>query len=350
MHRLPSGVFHTQYRQDLVLFQTRFLKFWMFILLVCLVAFPNIANPYYVSVANLAGIAVVGAIGLNILTGFAGQISLGQGAFIGVGAYTSAILVSNYHVPFWISLPAAGLLTGIVGLVFGIPSLRLKGLYLAIATLAAQVILNFLMIHWSSLTHGTSGLIVESPVFRGFVFDDDRSFFYIILVCAIMASTCARNLQRCCVGRAFMAVRDNDLSAALLGIHLFKYKLLAFFTSSFYAGVAGSLWAHYVTIITPEHFTITESINYLAMVIIGGIGSVLGAILGAIFMTLLPEVLQEIADLLTSVIPSAGNHLAAFKQISFGLVIVLFLIFEPDGLNHRWQRVKAYFKLWPFSY
>jgi len=147
-----------------------------------------------------------------------------------------------------------------------------------------------------------------------------------------------------------MAVRDNDLSAALLGIHLFKYKLLAFFTSSFYAGVAGSLWAHYVTIITPEHFTITESINYLAMVIIGGIGSVLGAILGAIFMTLLPEVLQEIADLLTSVIPSAGNHLAAFKQISFGLVIVLFLIFEPDGLNHRWQRVKAYFKLWPFSY
>ena len=350
MQRLPAGVFHTSYKQDLALFRTRFVRVWMGVLCVGLMAFPFAVNAYYVSVANLIGIAIVGAIGLNILTGFAGQISLGQGAFIGVGAYTSALLVMELDVPFGLALPAAGLFTGCVGLVFGIPSLRLKGLYLAIATLAAQVILNFVMIHWSSLTQGTSGLIVDSPAVLGFVFDTDSSYYFLILVVVVLAATCARNLQRSRVGRAFMAVRDNDLSAALIGIHLFKYKLLAFFVSSFYAGVAGSLWAHYVTIITPEHFTIVESINYLAMIIIGGIGSVLGAILGAIFIMLLPEVLQGVADSFSGVFPSIGNVLAALKEVVFGVVIVLFLIFEPDGLNHRWQMTKAYWKLWPFSY
>lgn len=350
MHRLPAGVFNTSYKQDLALFRTRFLKVWMGVLGAGLMAFPFVANAYYISVAILLGIAIVGAIGLNILTGFAGQISLGQGAFIGVGAYTSALLVMKLHVPFALALPAAGLLTGCVGLIFGMPSLRLKGLYLAIATLAAQVIINFVMIHWSSLTQGTSGLMVDSPELLGFVFDDDRSYYFIVLFFVVLAAAFARNLQRTRVGRAFMAVRDNDLSAALIGIHLFKYKLLAFFVSSFYAGVAGSLWAHYVTIITPEHFTIVESINYLAMIIIGGIGSVIGAILGAIFMMLLPEVLQAVADLSLGMFPSIGNIFAALKEIILGVVIVLFLIFEPDGLNHRWQMTKAYWKLWPFSY
>ena len=350
MQRLPAGVFNTSYKQDMALFRTRFLRFWIGVLFLCLIAFPFAANAYYVSVAILIGISIIGAIGLNILAGFAGQISLGHGAFIGVGAYTSSLLVMELQVPFWFALPAAGLFTGCVGLIFGIPSLRLKGLYLAIATLAAQVILNFIMIHWSSLTQGTSGLIVDSPELFGFVFDTDESYYFIVLVAVVVATTCARNLQRTRVGRAFMAVRDNDLSAALIGINLFKYKLLAFFTSSFYAGVAGSLWAHYVTIITPEHFTIVESINYLAMIIIGGIGSVLGAILGAIFMILLPEVLQAFADSFAGVFPSIWNMFAALKEVVFGVVIVLFLIFEPDGLNHRWQMTKAYWKLWPFSY
>jgi branched-chain amino acid transport system permease protein len=212
------------------------------------------------------------------------------------------------------------------------------------------MIINYVMIHWSSLTQGTSGLIVDSPELFGFVFDDDRPYFFVIVTVVIVATTCARNLQRTRVGRAFMAVRDNDLAAELIGIDLFRYKLLAFFVSAFYAGVAGSLWAHYVTIITPEHFTIAESINYLAMIIIGGIGSVLGSVLGAIFMVLLPEVLRWVTDSLSGVFPSIGNFLAAMKEVVFGLVIVLFLIFEPDGLNHRWQMIKAYWKLWPFSY
>jgi len=334
----------------MALFRTKFLKFWVGVFFVFLLIFPFVANVYLLSLANIIGIAVVGALGLNILTGFAGQISLGHGAFIGVGAYTSALLVMRLHIPFWFALPAAGLFTAIVGMIFGIPSLRVKGLYLAIATLAAQVIINFVMIHWSSLTKGTSGLPVDPPRLFGIVFDTDQKYYFITMAFAVLATTFAKNLQRTRVGRAFMAVRDNDLAAEIIGINLFKYKLLAFFVSSFYAGIAGALWAHYVTIITPEHFTIAESINYLAMIIIGGIGSVLGSIFGAIFMVLLPEVLRLIADALSGVYPSIGNFFSAMREVVFGLTIILFLIYEPDGLNHRWQMIKAYWKLWPFSY
>ena len=350
MYRLPCGTFNTTYKQDMALFRTKFLKFWVGVFFVFLLVFPFVANVYLLSLANIIGIAVVGALGLNILTGFAGQISLGHGAFIGVGAYTSALLVMRLHIPFWFALPAAGLFTAIVGMIFGIPSLRVKGLYLAIATLAAQVIINFVMIHWSSLTKGTSGLPVDPPRLFGIVFDTDKKYYFITMFFAVLATTFAKNLQRTRVGRAFMAVRDNDLAAEIIGINLFKYKLLAFFVSSFYAGIAGALWAHYVTIITPEHFTITESINYLAMIIIGGIGSVLGSIFGTIFMVLLPEVLRLIADALSGVYPSIGNFFSAMREVVFGLTIILFLIYEPDGLNHRWQMIKAYWKLWPFSY
>ncbi len=350
MYRLPCGTFNTTYKQDMALFRTKFLKFWVTVFFIFLLVFPFVANVYLLSLANIIGIAVVGALGLNILTGFAGQISLGHGAFIGVGAYTSALLVMRLHIPFWFALPVAGLFTAIVGMIFGIPSLRVKGLYLAIATLAAQVIINFVMIHWSSLTKGTSGLPVDPPKLFGIVFDTDQKYYFITMIFAVLATTFAKNLQRTRVGRAFMAVRDNDLAAEIIGINLFKYKLLAFFVSSFYAGIAGALWAHYVTIITPEHFTIAESINYLAMIIIGGIGSVLGSIFGAIFMVLLPEVLRLIADALSGVYPSIGNFFSAMREVVFGLTIILFLIYEPDGLNHRWQMIKAYWKLWPFSY
>ena len=311
-----------------------------------MIAFPFVADAYLVSIANLIGISIIGAMGLNILTGFAGQISIGHGAFVGVGAYTSALLVGKLYVPFWFALPIAGLFTAVIGMIFGIPSLRVKGLYLAIATLAAQMIIQYVMIHWSSLTKGTSGLNVNSPQLFGFVFDDDQKCFFIIIVFVILGTAFARNLQRMRVGRAFMAVRDNDPAAELIGINLLKYKLLAFFVSAFYAGVAGSLWAHcYGGTITPEHFTIDESVKYLAMIIIGGIGSVLGSIFGAIFMVLLPEVLQWMTDSLSGVFPSIGNFLAAMKEVVFGLVVIFFLIFEPDGLNHRWQMIKAYWKL-----
>ena len=350
MHRLPSGIFNTTYQQDAALFRTSFQKISLTLFCICLLVFPFITNDYFISVANLIGISVIGAVGLNILTGFAGQISIGHGAFVGIGAYTSALLVTHLNIPFWVSMPLAGLFTACVGLVFGLPSLRVKGLYLAIATLAAQVIINFILISWSDLTKGTSGLPVDSPEAFGFVFDSDFSYYFLIIFFAAQAVIFAKNLQRTKVGRAFMAIRDNDLAAELIGINLFRYKLLAFFISSFYAGVAGALWAHYVTLITPEHFTIVESINYLAMIIIGGIGSVLGAVFGAFFMVLMPEVLRLLSDSLAGIFPGIGNIFSALKDVIFGLIIILFLIYEPQGLNHRWQMIKAYWKLWPFSY
>jgi len=288
--------------------------------------------------------------GLNILTGFAGQISLGHGAFIGVGAYASALLTTRLGFSFWLALPLAGLIAASVGLVFGIPSLRIKGLYLAIATLAAQVIIEFTIVHWRSLTNGTSGILVPSPKIGSFEFDSDRTFYYITFTVVVLAVWYARNLLRTRVGRAFIAIRDNDIAAEILGVNLFKYKLMAFFVSSFYAGIAGSLWAHYITIITPEHFTIVVSVNYLAMIIIGGLGSVLGAIYGAIFITLLPELLRVLASALSGAYPNIGDILGASREIVFGLTVILFLIYEPDGLYHRWQMIRAYWKLWPFSY
>ena len=292
----------------------------------------------------------MGAVGLNILTGMAGQISLGQGAFIGVGAYASALLVTKLGFSFWLALPLAGLITGLVGLFFGIPSLRIKGLYLAIATLAAQVIIEFVIVHWRSLTNGTSGILVPSPSIGGFEFDSDNSYFYIIYSFLVLGLLFVRNLQRTRVGRAFIAVRDNDIAAEVLGVDVFRYKLLAFFISSFYAGVTGSLWAHYTTIITPEHFTIGVSVNYLAMIIIGGLGQVLGAVFGAIFITLLPELLRVIAGTLSGIYPNIGDSMGALREIVFGLAVILFLIYEPDGLYHRWQMIRAYWKLWPFAH
>ncbi len=350
MYRLPAGVFNTTYRQDQSLVRTRWLKISMSVFFVVLFSFPFWGGGYALSLANLIGISIIGAIGLNILTGFAGQISLGHGAFIGVGAYASAIFVMQFGVPFLLALPLAGLTAALVGVFFGVPSLRVKGLYLAIATLAAQVILNHVMIHWSSVTKGTSGYLIDSPVLFGFVINDDREYFFLIMTFVILAALFARNLQRSRVGRAFAALRDNDLAAELIGVNLFKYKLTAFFISAFYAGVAGALWAHYVTVITPEHFTISESINYVAMIIIGGLGSVLGSIFGAVFMVLLPEGLRLFSDSVVGVFPNAGDVLAAMKDVVFGLVVVLFLIYEPRGLYHRWQMIKAYWKLWPFSY
>jgi branched-chain amino acid transport system permease protein len=350
MSQLPSGVFNVSYKQDRRIFRTKFQLFWLGILLLIVLTGPLYMNDYLLSLANLTGIAIIGAMGLNILTGFAGQISLGHGAFIGVGAYASALLTTRLGLSFWVALPLAGIITAIVGLIFGIPSLRIKGLYLAIATLAAQVIIEFTIVHWRHLTNGTSGILVPSPKIGSFEFDNDSSFYYITFVVVVFAVWYARNLLRTRVGRAFIAIRDNDIAAEILGVNLFKYKLMAFFVSSFYAGIAGSLWAHYITIITPEHFTIVVSVNYLAMIIIGGLGSVLGAIYGAIFITLLPELLRVAASALSGAYPNIGDILGASREIVFGLTVILFLIYEPDGLYHRWQMIRAYWKLWPFSY
>jgi branched-chain amino acid transport system permease protein len=355
---MPTGLFHSTYKDDEKVFQTLWLKCWMGALLLFLFAGVPFVAPYLSGLfgfsvqhmANMIGIFVIGAHGLNLLTGYTGQISLGHGAFMGVGAYTSSILFMKAGWPFWLSLPAAGLVTAGVGMIFGVPSLRLRGLYLAIATMAAQFIIEYAMRNWTSLTGGSAGLNVDRPSFLGFALDTDRSYYYLILVLAIASTLFLKNLLRTKTGRAMVAIRDRYLSAEIMGVNLFKYRLLAFGISSFYVGVAGGLFAHYNLVVSDEAFTIGLSIQYLAMVIIGGLGHVLGAIFGTIFMVLLPEVLRIPTEILSNIYPNIFAIFGTLRELVFGLVIVLFLIFEPDGLAARWHTIRAYWKLWPFSY
>jgi len=286
---------------------------------------------YILFLINMTAIGVIGASGLNILTGYTGLISMGQAAFMGVGAYTVAILSTRIGLPFWFNLPAAGIVTTAVGIIAGTPSLRLKGFYLAMATLAAQFLLEYLFKNWEGLTLGVQGIFITPPQIFGWHMSDDRVFYFIVVPLALLCVIGSRNLFRTNVGRSFIAIRDRDIAAGLIGINVLKYKLYSFAIGSFYAGVAGGLWAYYMTIINPEAFQLATSIDYIAMIIVGGMGTFLGPVFGAIFVVLLPEAIQRTMEFLQPIL-HIDYTFVAFKQIVFGLFIAVFLIFEPRGL------------------
>jgi branched-chain amino acid transport system permease protein len=344
------GEFRTSYREDMALYKVPRIRYRVYALLGLFILLPWIASEYVTSLAVLCAIAAIGAIGLNILTGFTGQISIGTGAFLGVGGYTSAILTTTLGLSFWISLPLSGIVTALVGALFGIPSLRLKGLYLAMATLAAQVIILYAMNHWDALTGGTAGMILSRPTLGSFSFESEMSYYYLTLAVLVATFVFVSNLFRSRTGRAFVAVRDRDLAAEVMGINLFRYKVLAFGISSFFIGLAGALMGHYTMVISPEHFDIGVSIEYLAMILIGGLGSVVGSVFGAVFLTLLPVLLRELIDVLAVSMPHVTEHFGAIRQIIFGSIIILFLVYEPEGLAKMWRDFKNSCKLWPFSY
>jgi len=344
------GDYKESYAADEAVFTTATSRFWLGVLFLLLAVFPFMAGDYLLYMANITGIAIVAALGLNILTGAAGQISLGHAAFVGIGAYTSAILVNRFGLPFLLCLPLAGLAAAFFGILVGAPSMRMKGLYLCITTLAAQVIFEFFFVHWESLTGGIRGLNIAPPDIFGLDIGTEFSFYWVTLVVVIITATISRNIFRTRVGRAFIAIRDRDISAELMGINLFRYKLYAFAISSFFAGIAGCLWVNHLKSITPEHFPLHESIRFLAMIIVGGLGNVLGAIYGAIFMTLIPEVLQTILKFFEGIFPHAMSFLFPLQTVVFGLLIVVFLVFEPHGLAEMWCRVKSHFRLWPFKH
>ncbi len=353
---MPCGLFFSSYEKDDAIFKTLWLKCWMAVLAVFLLTYPLYGTSVSkwlglntINLMNLIFIYVVGAHGLNLLTGYTGQISLGHGAFMGVGAYTAGIL-ANAGWPFWLALPAGGLMAAGVGMIFGLPSLRLRGLYLAIATMAAQFILDYAMRNWTGLTGGSSGLILSSASFFGFDLDTESRFYYMALFFAVLATLYLKNLSRTRTGRAFVAVRDRYLSAEVIGVNLFKYRIMSFGISSFMVGIAGGLWAFYITIISDEHFTMWLSVQYLAMIIVGGLGHVLGGIYGAIFFVVLPELLRLPAEWATNIYPNIFGIFASLREMVFGLIVILFLVFEPDGLAARWHTMRSYWKLWPFSY
>ena len=347
---MRCGDFRTSYAADTTIFESSVSRNAVIAFLVALAAVPAFASGYALDVVNRCAIAAIAAVGLNVLTGFTGQISLGNAAFLAVGAYTTAALAGKLGLPFLMTVPLSGLAAAAAGMVFGIPSLRLKGLYLAMATLAAHFIVEFTATHWDAVTGGVNGISVPSASLGPFEFDSDARLFYLFLPVTAFLTLFATNLFRTRVGKAFIAIRDQDISAEVMGVRVFRYKLLAFGVSSFYVGVAGSLLAYQARIISPENFPISLAIDQLGMVIIGGLGSVQGSIFGAVFMTLLPELLRALTSEMADSYPHLTTLFAPLKMGLFGLVIVIFLVFEPDGLAARWRLIKAYWKLYPFSY
>jgi branched-chain amino acid transport system permease protein len=386
----PSGVYDVNYEQDMAIYRTRVDFFWGIVILLGLIALPLLSpdGPFFDRGEGLVSIAFVGIMtrvfifiiavtGLNLLLGYTGQISLGQAAFMMVGAYSSQVLVDQAGITFWISLPIAALFTGLVGLFFGLPSLRVKGFYLAMATLAAQFIIPWFIQAYqgswfesgfwgsfgpvsdalASIELGRStGRQVSAPTFFDIRFSTNLSMYFVALTSAVILGGAARNIIRSRIGRALISVRDNDLAAEQLGINVFRYKLLAFFIAAVYAGVAGSLQAHSARSISPDGFNIQDSINQLGMLIIGGLGFPLGATFGVSFFfiindwvipTLRPVLLEHLPNVITFV--DAANIDPALLPAIFGLTLVIFLIFEPRGIAHRWAVIQASWKLRPFS-
>lgn len=349
----PCGNYKEVYARELALFETDFGRLWAFVGIAALFfVVPFVSSPYLLYVVNTTGIAAIAALGLNILVGFTGQISLGHGAFFGVGAYAGAVLATTCGLPFLVAVPGAGIVAALTGMVFGIPSGRLKGLYLTIATLAGQFIIEYLLVHWEAVTKGTMGIMLPGASLFGFEINTDLRFFFVIFASLTALTLVASNLMRTRYGRAFIAIRDNDRAAEGMGIPIFFYKLLSFAVSSFYAGFAGGLWAYYMRSISTEPFTLGLSVEYLAMVIIGGLGSIPGSIFGAVFITGLNESLRFATDALMNFpgLSGYGLNMASLREFAFGLAIVLFILIEPKGLAELWRIVRSSFRLWPFSY
>ena len=290
MFHRESGYFKTTYQSDMALYPLTIGKMAIAgFAVIFFVIFPAILDDYYLTLVNLAAIAVVGALGLNILLGYAGQISIGHAAFMSVGAYTAANFAVHFDFPFWLTIPAGGIMAAVIGLLVGLPSLRVKGLYLAIATLAALFIIEWTLNHTPAISGGVQASIeMPRPEIFGNVISTPMEMYFFLLPISVIAILATLNLVRSRIGRAFIAIRDQEIAAEIIGINVYRYKLLAFSISSFYAGVAGVMATYYYGVANYEAFQLPISIDYLAMVIIGGLGSVLGSIFGAVFITMLP--------------------------------------------------------------
>jgi branched-chain amino acid transport system permease protein len=349
----PAGDFDRSYQQDKAIIRQNWQWLVLLVALAVVASIPLWGTAYLVNTVNRLAYLVVALQGLNILTGYTGQISLGQAAFMLVGGYLSALLVTRAGMSMFLALPLVALGTGVSGLVFGLPSLRVKGFYLAMATLAAQFIIPWITRYlFPEYLGGTAGRIaVPVPQLGSFAFNSGPRYLYISLVVVAITTILTVNMTRTRLGRAFVAIRDKDLAAELLGVNLFSYKLRAFFVAAALAGVAGAMRAHYQRAVGTElGYGLNESIIMLGMLVIGGLGSNLGPFFGAATVILIEDLANVVGRQLAVAFPDhAASLLTSFRPIFFGLVLMLFLIFEPRGLAHRWQLFKASWRLRPFS-
>jgi branched-chain amino acid transport system permease protein len=361
---LPCGDYHQSYANDHGWWQTKFIKGKMIVLFMILFfGIPQFANGYWLSVFNQVGYTILGALGVQLLIGFCGQLTLGHAAFIAVGAYTSTLLVLEFPWPefftawglaYPVSIVIAAIVAGIWSLIFGLPSARVKGFYLILTTMAAQFItVDFILTQYVSQIGGRGqafslppGTIKIGP----WVIDNNIKVYYMMIVLVIICVSIVANLLRSRVGRAWIAIRDNDISAEVMGINVIKYKLLAFFTAGCIGGLAGAFWISNLAALSPEHFTWFWSLWLVGVILIGGVGSIHGTIFGALFMVVVMELLQLGLMPLADTYPKLLTDFLFIKEAAFGLAICGFLIFEPNGLAYRWWQIKNYFNLWPFSY
>ena len=361
---LPCSVYHEDYTQDHAWWQTKFIRGKMILLLLLLfVVIPTFADSYVLSICNNIGYTILGALGVQLLIGYCGQLTLGHAAFLAVGAYTSTLLVLEFPWPkflmdwglaYPISIIAAAVVAGLWSVLFGLPSAKVKGFYLILTTMAAQFItVDFVIAQYVSKIGGRGqafslppGTIKIGP----WVIDSDLKVYFMMVVLVILCVIGLANLLRSRAGRAWVAIRDNDISAEVMGINVFKYKLLAFFVAGFIGGIAGAFWISNLAAISYEHFPWFWSLWLVGVILIGGVGSIHGAIFGAIFMVVVMEGLQLAVMPLADTYPKLLMDFLFIKEAAFGLAICAFLIFEPDGLAYRWWQIKNYFNLWPFSY
>jgi branched-chain amino acid transport system permease protein len=334
-------LFKTDYGQDIRLVRHGGQAFWYGVLGLALAAAPMLPE-YYLSQLTFVCIYALVGVGLMLLTGYTGQISLGHAAFLAVGAYTEAVLQAM-GVPFGVSLVAAALLAGLAGIVIGLPALRLTGIYLAIATIAFGFIVQEVLTRWESVTRGNSGITLKSIAVGGFTFDEEWKLYYLALGLLVLVLVGVLNLLRAPTGRALVAIRDSEISAQSMGIHLARYKTVAFALSAGITGLAGALYAHKLMFISPEQFNILLSIELAMMIFIGGIGSLHGAVYGAIFLIALPQLIAVAKDYL----PAAVGHQTGLEPTVFGLIMVLVILFEPLGIYGRWLKVRHYLETFP---
>ncbi len=335
-------LFKTRYEQDLRLFKDRHQAIWYVLLIVVLALAPLGISEYYQTQFTLVFISSIVGFGLMMLTGFTGQMSMGHAAFLAIGAYTEAVLQANGW-PFVLSAPAGMVLAGLAGLIIGLPALRLTGIYLAIATLAFGFCVEEILARWESVTGGNSGLMVPQLKLLTEPLPGGVPFYYLCLVCVIAVAVLCANLLRSPTGRAFIAIRDSEVSAQSMGVNLARFKTTSFAISAGLTGLAGALYAHQIMFISPEQFTLMVSIEFLMMIVIGGLGSLHGAVFGAIFLIMLPQGISVAKDYLPAVLAEQTG----LKMVIFGLIMIVFVLFEPQGLYGRWIKIRTYFSMFP---
>lgn len=337
------NIFKTSYVQDIRLFEHGGHVFWYGLLLIAVFAAPLVLPEFFVGELSLVFIYAVAGIGLMILTGFTGLASLGHAAFLGIGAYAHTYFTAKVGIPFSVAIVMAGFVSAAFGIAFALPALRMTGIYLAIATLAFAVIMEQVFSHWTSVTGGFRGHPVAKPNLFGWQTSTETDFYYICLVVLILITLGARNILRSATGRAMMAIRDSEISAQSMGIHIARTKVTSFGISTFITGVGGALLAHKLQFISPEAFDLILSIQLLLMIVVGGLGSLHGCFYGAIIVAFLPQFLALVKDILP---PSIGQ-IPGLQGGMFGLILVLFILLEPYGIYGRWRKIRLFFEIFP---